>query len=138
VSLRAIVAASLFACCAPSHAAERAAELVGSFSGRPPQERYGTDSYADALEVVSDGQRYQLSAYIVVTNREGGMERTSKTFWRWTGEGRLVGRVIRFRYRVQFVGSPPEQEERGSFRRSGRAYILDLDGAKYAVRKENI
>ena len=75
-----------------------------------------------------DGDIYKLSAHMNVTNREGGMDHTLNTFWRWSGEGRLVGSVIRFTYEMSFAGVDKEMG-RGSFRRSGSRYIVEVDGA---------
>ena len=126
----------LLASCVSAYAAAPNANLLGTFaSRRPPPNAYGTHGLVEHLEVTLDGDLYKLSAYMNVTNREGGMEHTSNTFWRWSGEGRLVGNVIRFTYEASFGGDDKETG-RGSFRRSGSRYIVEVDGAKYTVRRK--
>jgi hypothetical protein len=132
------IAVILFtACSAAAGEAEAAAALVGTFTNRPGPGSLGTHSVVEELQVALEGDNYRLTATMNITNREDGMDRTSNTFWTWTGEGRLVRGRIQFTYEARFVGGGLESG-RGSFRASKGKYVLELDGSKHTVRRKDI
>jgi hypothetical protein len=118
-------------------------DLLGTFIGQRQLEIDYTQPFSEGvveqLEVRRDGAEFALDAKMNSMNFEEGMDRVSNTRWDISGYGKLVQDHIQFRYEARFGGNHTKEGGRGVFRRSGREFILTLDGYEYFMqRKEEV
>jgi hypothetical protein len=106
-------------------------DLLGTFIGQRQLEIDYTHPFSEGvveqLEVRRDGAEFVLDAKMNSMNFEEGMDHVSNTRWNISGYGKLVQDHIQFRYVMHFWGKT-EEGGHGVFRRSGREFILTLDG----------